>query len=176
MKKTKCKNYRQCGNTFFQYSTINTLCYNCKKKKHDSKRKPERIQRSLKRKAGKTDRQKARDNCDYLWSQIIKIANPFCWFDNCGRPSVEACHVHSRRFDATRWNVNNGMGGCKEHHRWETDNPKDAKPLVIEFIGAEMYEELRKKTLENPHFCSQDYKEIEKRLKKTLKYYLNKMQ
>ena len=175
MKKTRCKNFKTCGYTFYQYSTLDNLCYNCKREKFNAKRKPERVQRSLNRKAGRTDEQKARQRCDYLWSQIIKIANPFCWFTNCGKPSVQACHVHGRGHEATRWDINNGMGGCCEHHRWETDNPKDAKPLVMKFIGAKLYEELRKKALKNPHFCLHDYLEIEKKLKKSLKYYLNKM-
>ena len=151
MKKAKCKNFKTCGYTFYQYSTLDNLCYKCKREKYDNKRSPNKIKRILKRKHGRTEEQKAYARCDYNWSQIIKIANPFCWFPDCGEPSTQACHVHSRRHKATRWDIRNGMGGCHKHHRWETDNPKQAKPLVQEFIGAELYEELRKKALETPY-------------------------
>jgi hypothetical protein len=172
MKKTKCKNYRRCGNIFFQYSTVENLCYDCKSKKYNAKRKPEKIKSHIKRSFKRTEEQKVKQTCDYLWSQIIKISNPICWFKDCSEPSIDACHVMSRVHFATRWNVSNGMGGCRSHHRWETDNPKEAKPLVRDFIGEEKYEELRQLSLTAVHYCLQDYLEIKERLDKSLKYHL----
>lgn len=174
MKQTECKNYGVCGNKFFQYSSLDTLCYKCKKEKFNAKVKPEKAVNHFKRKSARTEEQRKRQSCDYYWSQIIKIANPFCWFTGCNKPSTEACHIHSRRHDGTRWDVKNGMGGCRQHHRWETDHPKEAKPLVMAHVGKEEYERLRQISLKSVHYCLPDYVEMEHKLKKTLDYYLKK--
>jgi len=79
---------------------------------------------------------------DDVWSRIVKLSNPFCWFPGCHRQSTDACHVFNRRHHGTRWDLRNGLGGCREHHNWEETHKTEAKPLIVAKIGEEAYNEI----------------------------------
>ncbi len=171
MSRIKCKNHGECGGMLNAFTTLDKLCFSCKKKSIIKAKKGKIKTIRNYNKANRTDEQRARQRCDYYWSQTVKIANPVCWFDGCNRQAVEACHVMSRRHHSTRWYVPNGMGGCKEHHRWETDHPKEAKPLVRAFIGKRQYTKLEKMARTTIKHYLPELLEIEKNLKNSYKYY-----
>jgi hypothetical protein len=67
----------------------------------------------------KTDRQKAIVKLDKLWAETIKERAGYkCEY--CGRTQEQTIlashHIFSRRHLGTRWDVNNGVCLCTQHH------------------------------------------------------------
>ena len=66
--------------------------------------------------------------CDRLWRQAILVAAG-CHCEICGAPRpagkgkwivIAACHINSRRFWSTRWDLRNGLAGCSDCHNEKT--------------------------------------------------------
>lgn len=87
-----------------------------------------RTQKSLKKEA------------DELWSKIIRSYGK-C--EKCGSTSwLQAAHIYSRRFNATRHLPENGLCLCAACHRWGHDKPLDFARWVEEYIGGDIVNEL----------------------------------
>ncbi len=65
--------------------------------------------------------------CDRMWRKIILItAGGRC--EMCGKYTpgkgeiiwIQACHIISRRFWSTRWDLRNGVAGCQDCHDHKT--------------------------------------------------------
>ena len=106
-----------------------------------SKQKPAKIRPK------KTSRKKLVSKCDRLWSALIK-KNGICHFAGRlvnGVPHVcagdlQAMHLISRRFYATRWDLGNGLPGCAGAHVWYTFNPEAWGLFLALHWGLEQYE------------------------------------
>lgn len=51
----------------------------------------------------------------------------FSMLDQCGATvTLQWCHVDSRRYLTTRWQLANCLTMCARHHRWWHDRPREA--------------------------------------------------
>jgi len=90
-----------------------------------------RTQKSLKKEA------------DELWSKIIRSYGK-C--EKCGSAGpLNAAHIYSRRFIATRHLLENGLSLCVGCHRWGHDKPLDFARWVEQYIGGDIVNELSQK-------------------------------
>ena len=97
--------------------------------------------------------------CNELWSKIIKLLYPFCVYPGCGRPSTDAMHVIPKaQGNAIRWDVQNGRGGCREHHSKET------KEMLREIVGDYEYDRLLRKSRQTVKYYEADLLKIRDQL------------
>lgn len=105
----------------------------------------------------KPSKKTLRNKLDSLWSKIIR-SKGYC--TRCGKTGrLEAAHIYSRRFVATRWDLDNGLCLCSACHRWGHDKPLDFSVYVLNTIGETTVERLRR----TAHKLTQKY-DYEKRL------------
>lgn len=64
----------------------------------------------------------------------------------CGG-GLQAAHGFPRTYMGTRWVVLNGFCLCAGHHRWFTTKPLHWTEFMLERLGSEPYEELRRLAL-----------------------------
>jgi len=88
------------------------------------------------------------DTQDVKWSKAIRARDvncQWCLLENeLIRPSEEAAHILSRRFQVTRRLLENGVGLCRAHHRFGTEHPKEWEMIARRLIGNEVYDRLWK--------------------------------
>jgi len=100
----------------------------------------------------KTTKRKLKDQCDGLWSEIVKHnAGNKC--EMCGKTTyLNSHHIFSRHNHSVRWDTSNGCALCSGHHTLRTDSAHKAPADFIEWIkairGIEWYESLREKAHE----------------------------
>ncbi len=80
---------------------------------------------------------------DQLWQK--KITGGQCSYTGCNQIGCEGHHILKRRYRNTRWDTENGRPLCRGHHDWAERNPQAYEDLIIQEIGAEAYEALRRK-------------------------------
>lgn len=81
--------------------------------------------------------------CDKLWSKIIR---DYGKCEKCESTHyLQAAHIYSRRFVATRHDLNNGLCLCAKCHRWGHDKPLDFGKWVEEYLGGDIVNCLRTK-------------------------------
>jgi ribosomal protein L20 len=80
---------------------------------------------------------------DILWSRLIRDRDKSCVV--CGKKPVQAHHIFSRSYNSTRWNLDNGISLCYYHHiYWAHQKYEEFRKFIIDRIGEEKFEELRK--------------------------------
>ena len=97
----------------------------------------------------RTDRQKAEDRLDALYSEYIRkrTIQRAGGCERCGTPKrdyreLQAMHFHSRRKHTVRWDIRNSAGGCGGCHLY-LDSHIDAKQeFARKLLGDEEYERL----------------------------------
>lgn len=93
--------------------------------------------------ARKRSQKSMKAECDRLWSKVIR-GHGSC--ERCGSTHyLQAAHIYSRRFVATRHDLNNGLCLCAKCHRWNHDKPLDFAKWVEEYIGGDIVNELSRK-------------------------------
>lgn len=121
-----------------------------------SEKKPSRVRNSKKA--------KAKHAADLAWSKAVRSKGPCFalgkvyaafgdgghWRHSFCQGPIQACHIHSRRYLATRTDERNGVPMCAYMHDWFTVRPEDWKTWISKQIGQELYEELRLKALAGP--------------------------
>lgn len=71
--------------------------------------------------------------------------------ERCGSTSgLQAAHIISRKFSATRTDERNAWCLCASCHRRLTDWPNEHVAFAVQTLGDDLYAELRAKALENP--------------------------
>lgn len=89
-----------------------------------------------------------KNRADKLWSLIIRSEGS-C--RRCGRQpgeiTLQAAHIISRRYTATRWDLRNGLPLCMGDHHWAHNYPLEFELFVIEQIGNDTYAGLRELAL-----------------------------
>lgn len=79
--------------------------------------------------------------CDQLASKITRSIG-YC--ERCGSKEwLQTSHIISRRYSATRTDLDNLQCLCAKCHRRLTDFPREFSHWITESIGADKYEELR---------------------------------
>lgn len=85
----------------------------------------------------------AKAKCDTLTSQIVRSIG-HC--ERCGSTEWLQCsHIVSRRYSATRCDLDNVQCLCAKCHRYFTDWPKEFSRWITQSIGIEKYEHLKQK-------------------------------
>ncbi len=80
-----------------------------------------------------TDKEK-----DRKWSKEVKKRDGSrCRFalPGCTGKGTDACHIFSRRFRELRWNLDNGLTGCRSCHTWLEQNSHKAEKLSRQIVG-----------------------------------------
>ena len=99
----------------------------------------------------------ARQEADRCWSEEVRSKGKCeakgwapTWIGappvQCGGP-LQAAHGFPRTYAATRLIPLNGFALCAGHHRWFTTKPLHWTQFMIERLGTEPYEELRRLAL-----------------------------
>ena len=105
----------------------------------------------------RTSSGKAKHAADIAWSKAVRakgpcIARGIQLFDGMDVihhrcDDLTAAHVISRRYLATRHDLDNGVPLCFSAHDFFTRNPERWIEFISIYLGAEKYEELRTKAL-----------------------------
>lgn len=86
----------------------------------------------------------AKGKCDVLFSKIIRQRSS-C--ERCGSKDwLQTSHIISRRFSATRTDIENAQCLCAKCHRFFTDHPVEFGRWVFESIGEDAYDRLKRKS------------------------------
>lgn len=118
-----------------------------------------------------TENGKAKHKADLAWSKAVRAKGP-CIAKNedlfvvvavdtrtgtvtlgpihppCG--AITAAHVFSRRYLATRHDLDNGVPLCLFAHDFFTRHPDRWVEFISDYLGAEKYEALRRKAMAGP--------------------------
>lgn len=66
--------------------------------------------------------------------------------EKCGRTNcrLEAAHIFSRRYISTRYEPLNCLSLCSADHRWAHNEPVEFVEWIREYLGSDVYDELRR--------------------------------
>jgi len=82
--------------------------------------------------------------CDKLVRQILLTQHSRC--ERCGSEEwLQVSHIISRRYSATRCDLDNVQLLCAKCHRRFTDWPREFSHWITQSIGSEKYDELSAK-------------------------------
>lgn len=102
------------------------------------------------------ERQKARASLDHLWSRKVLARDAHrCWV--CGSRASDAAHLFSKRYQSTRWDLDNGRALCREHHLHYTKHDLEWKAYLGNRLGLVAFEALRARAYAK---ASLDYDEV----------------
>lgn len=105
----------------------------------------------------------AKGRADRLWSEVVRMGRTCV---ACDRPDgLQAHHLISRRYNATRHLLDNGWPMCAGCHREVHENPVLFVDLIEQTIGRARYEELRAMTIGTTVYRESDWIEIADTLK-----------
>jgi hypothetical protein len=124
-------------------------------------------EKKVRKKKVKTERQKLIDDCDILWSKCVKERDRCCRYNN-EYYGLQAHHIRSRSHFSTRWLLANGLTLSNKVHCLQKMNPELFQDKVLEIIGQEFYDEMKRKSQISVHFTIDDLKEQKEILKKQL--------
>jgi len=106
--------------------------------------KPVKSKKAKKKKVV-SERKKLIDDCDKLWALCIKERDKTCRYTNSDY-GLQAHHIRSRSHFSTRWLLDNGLTLTSKVHVLQKFNPELFQDKVIEIIGQDFYEEIKKKS------------------------------
>jgi hypothetical protein len=116
----------------------------------------------------KTERQLLVEQCDDLWSKCVIARDKTCRYSN-EDTFLSAHHIRSRSHWATRWLIDNGLTlSWRKIHFLQKMNPEKFQDAVIEIIGQEYYEEMKKKSAMIVDYSVEDLRDIKEHLQKYL--------
>jgi hypothetical protein len=92
-----------------------------------------------------------RQEADRLWSLAIRGRDKRCmarglWGIEC-RGTLQAMHGMSRRYNATRWDLFNGLAGCAAHHEKMTHSHGHHEEFWDTYAPGVTYFQLRTRAL-----------------------------
>ena len=99
------------------------------------------------KKRKKSPRQTLIKACDELWSQCVIKRDLTCRWS--GEDTyLSAHHIRSRGHWATRWQIDNGLTlSWRKVHFLQKANPERFQDIVIDVIGDETYQDLKRQSL-----------------------------
>jgi len=94
----------------------------------------------------------AKSLADRLWSAYIRTRDGTCqaaafFPDIRCAGSLQAMHLISRRYLATRYDPANGRAGCGAHHMWLEEHPLEHDLWCEQVLGAAVYDELKARAM-----------------------------
>ena len=90
--------------------------------------------------------------CDEVFSELIKYRDGWRCVETKARHSLQAAHVISRSYLATRWDMDNAVTLTAGRHHWYTNNPLDWEAFCIKYLGNKKYEALKRKAMARKHW------------------------
>jgi len=110
-----------------------------------------------------------------LWSKAVKIKYSYkCAY--CKRSDKEARlnshHIFSRRHKATKYDLDNGICLCVDHHKFKPFSAHESPEFIlwmIDFIGKEKYEDLKRRANSIKKYTEMEKREILNNLKGFIK-------
>jgi hypothetical protein len=99
---------------------------------------------------------------DEAWAIAIKTRDPICRFPNCNNPTTDACHIFKRGNMTVRFDLRNGLGGCRECHSHQETHPSESEYIFRRIIGEELYTELEALSLQMTKLFPHDLTKIRK--------------
>lgn len=108
--------------------------------------------------------------CLDLWSRCVRARDLTCRGCNSDY-KLSAHHIRSRTNLSTRYLLDNGICLCWKCHSLQKYNPERFQDLIIEIIGDEFYQELKRKSLGNIKVTEADLEMIKEYLEGKLKDY-----
>jgi len=82
-----------------------------------------------------------RRKLDKLCSEIVRKRGK-C--ERCGsRNNIQCCHIFSRTYNNTRWDIENLVALCAGCHFWSHKNPILFGEFIIQYLGTKRYELLK---------------------------------
>lgn len=86
---------------------------------------------------------------DKLVGDFVKTRDRGCVARGSHQGSLQWAHVISRRYRAVRWDPMNAVTLCAGHHMYFTHRPLEWDVWVAGRIGAEAYEDLKRRALQD---------------------------
>jgi hypothetical protein len=108
------------------------------------------------------------NECDKLWSQCIIARDGTCRGTN-SIDRLSAHHIRSRTHRSTRWDLDNGLCLSWKVHFLQKANPERFQDLIINIIGDEKYQALKRKSLQVVDYTTADLEQIKQDLTNKLK-------
>jgi len=125
------------------------------------------MKRDPKKKPRVSLKKKLTNDCFTLWSRCIIERDKTCRYSNSSE-RLSAHHIRSRTHAATRFSLDNGLALSWKVHFLQKANPERFFDMVIEIIGNERYEELKKRSLVVVDQTVDDLQRIKEDLTKNL--------
>jgi hypothetical protein len=116
----------------------------------------------------KSRKQILEDQCDKIWSQCIITRDKTCRVTNSDE-RLSAHHIRSRTHRSTRWDLDNGLCLSWKVHFLQKANPERFQDLIINIIGDEKYQALKRKSLQVVDYTTADLEQIKQDLTNKLK-------
>jgi hypothetical protein len=124
--------------------------------------------KKVKKKKVVSERKKLIEDCDKIWALCIKARDRVCRYTSSDY-GLQAHHIRSRSHLSTRWLLDNGLTLSNKVHVLQKFNPEKFQDIIIEIIGQDFYEEMKKKSLMRVDFTIADLIEQKELLKLKLK-------
>ena len=123
----------------------------------------------------RSETQRVEKSLDKLWRKCIQTRDKTCRVCNHdGR--LEAHHIMGRRHRACRWNIENGILLCWNHHvKYGHADPENLRDNVIDCIGIEKYNALKILSRNNGKPCRLNMNDLE-RIKRDLTVKLKQLE
>jgi len=101
---------------------------------------------------------------DTAWSKLVRDKfNHKCAV--CGATPVQAHHIFTRGYKSTRWDIDNGIALCYKHHFYLAHSKfEEFRDFVIDLMGEEQYNDLKKRSQEIYKPSPQDLEELLEKL------------
>lgn len=105
---------------------------------------------------------------DTLWSQAIHLRDKVCRI--CGDEKGQAHHIFTRKNFSTRWDLENGILLCFNHHKnMAHEKPLDFFEWLAKEGGQDWIDDLRKKSKTITKFTKEEKQEMIESLRKFIK-------
>jgi hypothetical protein len=109
------------------------------------KAKMKLITKNNKPKRKVSNKRKLEQKCLVLWSQCVRARDMTCKQCNSDY-KLSAHHIRSCTNLSTRYLLDNGICLCWKCHSLQKWNPEKFQDMVLEIIGDEKYQELKRKS------------------------------
>lgn len=130
--------------------------------------KPTKTKKAKKPKRKKTERQLLVKACDDLWSSCVIARDKTCRYSN-EDTYLTAHHIRSCTHWATRWLIDNGLTlSWRRIHFLQKANPEKFQDMVIEIIGQEYYDEMKRKSAVVVDYSVEDLRDMKRLLTEQL--------
>lgn len=119
-----------------------------------------------KKKLSKT--QQLEKDCFELWRDCVKARDRICRVSGSDQ-RLTAHHIRSRTHHSTRFNLENGLTVAWKVHFLQKANPERFQDMIIEVIGQEEYDRLKRMSLVVVDQTVDDLEQIKFELEEKLK-------